>query len=165
VSTSFTVATIPDGIREKFVVVYFKNGRLVKQLRDNQHPMAEALDRLRRLIDWDCATPHPLQIALAYLALAEIRIHRGIQHEWLEQASGPPADYDIETPKPPISKFDHYPDDDDDVREFLDFAIDALGYACEENDPVMAWLHLLPIFDPLREEPGFKKLIERMNLP
>jgi len=44
-------------------------------------------------------------------------------------------------------------------------AIEHLGKACDENDPLMVWLHLWPMLDPLREEKGFKALIQRMNLP
>jgi tetratricopeptide (TPR) repeat protein len=44
-------------------------------------------------------------------------------------------------------------------------AIRELGKACEENHPLMIWLHLWPPFDPLRKYPEFKALIERMRLP
>ncbi len=44
-------------------------------------------------------------------------------------------------------------------------AIEHLAKACDDHDPLMVWLHLWPIFDPLREEEGFKALIQRMNLP
>jgi len=44
-------------------------------------------------------------------------------------------------------------------------AIKQLGKACDDLNPLMAWLHLWPILDPLREEEDFKALIRRMNLP
>jgi hypothetical protein len=31
--------------------------------------------------------------------------------------------------------------------------------------PLMVWLHLWPVFDPLGEDTRFKALIKRMNLP
>ena len=44
-------------------------------------------------------------------------------------------------------------------------AVRYLKRACDESHPLMAWLHLWPVFDPLRGHPAFKKLIERMKLP
>jgi tetratricopeptide (TPR) repeat protein len=44
-------------------------------------------------------------------------------------------------------------------------AIAELERACDDGHPLMVWLHLWPIFDPLHEHPRFKKLIRRMNLP
>lgn len=44
-------------------------------------------------------------------------------------------------------------------------AISWLKEACEEGHPLMVWLHIWPIFDPLRNHEGFKALISRMNLP
>jgi tetratricopeptide (TPR) repeat protein len=44
-------------------------------------------------------------------------------------------------------------------------AIAELERACEMGHPLMIWLHLWPIFDPLREHERFKALIKRMNLP
>ena len=44
-------------------------------------------------------------------------------------------------------------------------AIEALENACDMAHPLMVWLHLWPIFDPLRDEARFKALIKRMNLP
>jgi hypothetical protein len=44
-------------------------------------------------------------------------------------------------------------------------AIAQLEKACEIGYPLMFWLHLLPIFDPLRDHPKFKALIKRLNLP
>jgi tetratricopeptide (TPR) repeat protein len=47
----------------------------------------------------------------------------------------------------------------------MDEAVLHLERAVEEGDPKMAWLHLWPLFDPLREHKGFKALIRRMKLP
>ena len=44
-------------------------------------------------------------------------------------------------------------------------AIAALTRAVSEGDPLTAWLRLLPLFDPLRGDPAFQALIERMNFP
>lgn len=44
-------------------------------------------------------------------------------------------------------------------------AIAALSRAQAERYPLMAWLHLWPVFDPLREHPKFRRLLMRMNLP
>jgi tetratricopeptide (TPR) repeat protein len=41
----------------------------------------------------------------------------------------------------------------------------ALTRAVSEGDPLTAWLHLLPLFDPLRGDPAFQALIKRMNFP
>jgi hypothetical protein len=47
----------------------------------------------------------------------------------------------------------------------LDEAIAELDRACGEGDPKMIWLHLWPLFDPLREYEGFKALLARLRLP
>jgi tetratricopeptide (TPR) repeat protein len=44
-------------------------------------------------------------------------------------------------------------------------AISALTRAVNEGDPWAAWLHLLPLLDPLRDDPAFRAHIERMNFP
>ena len=45
-------------------------------------------------------------------------------------------------------------------------ALDWLERAFEEHDALMPWLRALPVFyDPLRDEPRFKALLQRMNLP
>jgi tetratricopeptide (TPR) repeat protein len=44
-------------------------------------------------------------------------------------------------------------------------AIQALTRAVSEGDPFTVWLHLLPLFDPLRGDPAFDALISRMNFP
>lgn len=44
-------------------------------------------------------------------------------------------------------------------------AVEELTSAYEERDPLMLWLHLWPLFDPLRGDPTFEALISRMNLP
>jgi tetratricopeptide (TPR) repeat protein len=51
------------------------------------------------------------------------------------------------------------------AAEELDYAVLDLERAVEEGDPKMALLHLWPLFDPLREQEGFKALIRRMKLP
>jgi hypothetical protein len=44
-------------------------------------------------------------------------------------------------------------------------AIELLAIDFERGHPLMVWLHLWPIFDPLRDFPAFKSLIARMKLP
>lgn len=44
-------------------------------------------------------------------------------------------------------------------------ALGQLELACEEHDPFLAWLHLWPILDPIRDYPAFKALIRAMRLP
>lgn len=44
-------------------------------------------------------------------------------------------------------------------------AIHCLQCAMDDGDPLTVFLHMLPFFDPLRDEPGFQKLIKRMRLP
>jgi tetratricopeptide (TPR) repeat protein len=46
-----------------------------------------------------------------------------------------------------------------------EMAIEALTQAVEESDPLMVWLHLWPLFDPLRGERGFQNLINRLDIP
>ena len=47
----------------------------------------------------------------------------------------------------------------------MDRAIMSLHTAFEHSNPLLLWLHLWPVFDPLRDYEGFKTLIRRMNLP
>jgi tetratricopeptide (TPR) repeat protein len=44
-------------------------------------------------------------------------------------------------------------------------AIAQLERACEIGHPLVVWLHLWPVFDPLHESERFKALIEKMHLP
>jgi tetratricopeptide (TPR) repeat protein len=46
-----------------------------------------------------------------------------------------------------------------------DDAIAQLRKACGQGNPFMAFLHLWPIFDPLREREDFKAVISQMQLP
>jgi tetratricopeptide (TPR) repeat protein len=46
-----------------------------------------------------------------------------------------------------------------------ELAITLLGQDMERNHPLMVWLHLWPILDPLREHAQFGHLVERMKLP
>ena len=44
-------------------------------------------------------------------------------------------------------------------------AVEMLSVDFDRGHPLMAWLHLWPILDPLREMPSFQSLTGRMNLP
>lgn len=44
-------------------------------------------------------------------------------------------------------------------------AVAALRQARDEHDPLMIWAHLWPFFDPLRKQPGFRRLIRSMHFP
>jgi Tfp pilus assembly protein PilF len=44
-------------------------------------------------------------------------------------------------------------------------ALEALEQARPEHSPFLAWTHLWPLFDPLRDTPGFRALVKRMKLP
>lgn len=46
-----------------------------------------------------------------------------------------------------------------------DEAIEKLKEACDSGHPLMVWLHLWPVFDPLRGHKRFKTLVRRMKLP
>jgi serine/threonine-protein kinase len=46
----------------------------------------------------------------------------------------------------------------------IDEAFDWLERALEEHDTLMTWITLLPHFDPLREDPRFPVLVDRMGL-
>ncbi len=45
-----------------------------------------------------------------------------------------------------------------------DQAVKQLSLACDDGDPLVLWLHLWPIFDPLRNHKGFKALLKRIGL-
>lgn len=48
----------------------------------------------------------------------------------------------------------------------MDEAVESLHDAAfKEFNPLVLWLHLWPVFDPMREHNGFKKLIRKMKLP
>jgi hypothetical protein len=51
------------------------------------------------------------------------------------------------------------------AAEEWDDAIKHLGLAAAEREPKLVWLHLLPVFDPIREREGFKALVATMHLP
>jgi len=44
-------------------------------------------------------------------------------------------------------------------------AVAELRRARDEHDPLMIWAHLWPLFDTLREHPGFRQLIRQMRFP
>jgi tetratricopeptide (TPR) repeat protein len=44
-------------------------------------------------------------------------------------------------------------------------AIRSLSEARADDDPLLAWLHLWPLLDPLRTRPAFRALVKRMQLP
>lgn len=46
-----------------------------------------------------------------------------------------------------------------------EMAITELERCCEDRHPLMAWLHICPLFDQLREERKFQELIVKTNLP
>jgi DNA-binding winged helix-turn-helix (wHTH) protein len=43
-------------------------------------------------------------------------------------------------------------------------ALDALGAACTQRDPLLLWLGVDPSFDPLRTQSGFTALLQRLGL-
>ena len=44
-------------------------------------------------------------------------------------------------------------------------AIEWLSRGCDEFEPLLLWLHLWPVFDPLRKHTEFVRLIKRIGLP
>jgi len=44
-------------------------------------------------------------------------------------------------------------------------ALDLIQKAYDEHDPVVLWLRVFPIFDPLRGEPRYEQMVARLNLP
>jgi len=44
-------------------------------------------------------------------------------------------------------------------------ALDRIEKAYDEHDPVVLWLRVFPIFDPLRGEPRYEQMVVRLNLP
>ncbi len=47
----------------------------------------------------------------------------------------------------------------------MDEAVAKLEEACKIGHPLMVWLHLWPVFDPLRGHKRFKALVRKMKLP
>ncbi len=47
----------------------------------------------------------------------------------------------------------------------IDDAVAKLEEACKAGHPLMVWLHLWPVFDPLRDHKRFRALIRKMKLP
>ena len=108
---------------------------------------------LHDVIEWDFDAPLNLQRALAFMALAVIRRHRGIPTHWCT-ASRRRANSGLSR-QPPNGSY----------HRLQELAVNCIQDACRERDPLMVWLHLWPIFDTLRERPDFRTLIRRMNLP
>ena len=46
-----------------------------------------------------------------------------------------------------------------------DRALEWLEKGYEERSPTMPYLGIIPIFDPLRDDPRFQDLLRRMNFP
>jgi hypothetical protein len=44
-------------------------------------------------------------------------------------------------------------------------AIPLLAQDFDRHHPLLVWLHLWPLLDPLREHPTFRRLLHRMHLP
>jgi hypothetical protein len=125
-----------------------------------------ALLGLREIIDWKHGEPQGVEIALAYMALAEIKLHRGIPIGWYDlDELGIRHKGSMVLPGAVPNSCEVYSPDDRDMRMFIDYAIASLEHACEQNDPLALWLHRLPIFKPLRDEATFKDLIARLTLP
>jgi hypothetical protein len=107
------------------------------------------------IADWTLVAPRPSQLAIAYLALAEIKWNSGIPVSWL--VSRPLWVRRSPRPQePPISST---------TNELYARSVTALRLACDEHDPMMVWLPRWPFFEPLRKRPDFQLLIEAMNLP
>jgi hypothetical protein len=47
----------------------------------------------------------------------------------------------------------------------FDLAFDSLNRACEERTGAMCWLHLEPLYEPIRHDPRFNALARRIGLP
>ena len=111
---------------------------------------------LDQTLEWDYPVPTDLPRAVAYLALGIIMWHGGIPEKWCVTKDRPLWN--------PLS----VPVGDDPRRnaysELFGNAVACVEAACNDRHPVMAWLHLLPIFDLLRGRPDFDSLIERLNL-
>ncbi len=43
-------------------------------------------------------------------------------------------------------------------------ALEWMGQAINERDPISPWFNIAPYFDPLRDDPRFQDLLRRMNL-
>jgi tetratricopeptide (TPR) repeat protein len=48
---------------------------------------------------------------------------------------------------------------------YTDQALDWLTRGYENRSPIMLWLKVLPLFDPLRDDPRFQDILRRMNFP
>jgi TolB-like protein len=47
----------------------------------------------------------------------------------------------------------------------VDQALDLLESSLEDGAPRLVWIGVRPIFDPLREQPRFQRILDRMGLP
>jgi len=108
---------------------------------------------LHAAIEWRYPSPGSFQVALACMALAEMKRYGGIPLQWCVE--------------PPCAALRQGPQARSLMKGcngFRRYAIDSLHKACDDHDPAMVWLHLWPFLDPLRGEPEFAELLKRMNL-
>ena len=125
-----------------------------KFFREDDAPTGELYEYLDRTIEWS-GYKGVLRAALAYVALAQMKLHGGIPKRWV-----------AEIPHPLMLRSGCWePKDENGYHRLQDRAIEALSRACDGHEPLMAWLHLWPFLKSLRREPGFRPLIDRMKLP
>jgi hypothetical protein len=105
-------------------------------------------------VAWDIRDPPSLYVAIAYMALAQMKLHGGIPYSWV-------SDF------PPMRKrCGQWPARDEmGFHDLQRKAIEALFLALDERDPLMVYTHLWPFLDPLRIEPEFGRLLQKMKLP
>ena len=121
----------------------------------NHIPRGGLEEYLSRMIEWSVCTPRGLQLALAYMCLAAIKWHGGIPVEWLITAV---KNEDLRRGRETkVFKDTAYSD-------LKRRAVASLSRACDEQDPMMVWLNLWPVFDPLRDRSDFKAIVERIGL-
>jgi len=119
-----------------------------------QVDVIEDIDQyLYDVLAWDFYAPLNLQRAFVLMALAVIKRHQGIPSFWCTATRRRENSW-LSNQKP-----------NESCDRLQGLAVSCIHDACSEHDPLMAWLHLWPTLDTLRERSDFKVLIDRMSLP
>jgi TolB-like protein/Tfp pilus assembly protein PilF len=123
---------------------HYELGQLALQQGDPQRALAEFE---AETVDWKLATGR----ALAYAALGKDEESQRAFHELLKSGDPDWSSYQqamVHT-----------------VRGDKEAAFQALDTALKVHDPALLWTRIDPMFDPLRDDPRFARVLQRMNFP